>query len=108
MQEKYRDPVDRPRVMHVEDEPVSREAGDSLAAHGTPFHATLRMAAQDVNSPFPTENPGYGDPLAHGRSWFCLNPPLIDVLGQPWSAGFCGATPRPRCRRPRGAPKVRS
>jgi hypothetical protein len=34
------------------------------------------------------ENAGYGDPLAHGRSWFCSNPPLIDVLGQPWSAGF--------------------
>src|SRR5450756_1139957 len=51
MQENYWRPVDRPRVMYVENEPVPRDTRDPLGTHRTPFHATIRTAAQDVNGP---------------------------------------------------------
>src|SRR5664280_73606 len=51
MQEKYWLPVDRPGVMHVENEPVPRETGDPLSAHQNPFSATMRTAAREVTDP---------------------------------------------------------
>jgi len=44
MQENYWCPIDRARVMHVEDETFAGEAGDALGAHRTPFNATLDIA----------------------------------------------------------------
>ena len=51
MQEKYRRPVDRPSVTHVENEPVPGKTGDPLCAHQTPFSATTRTVAREVTDP---------------------------------------------------------
>src|SRR5450631_1838453 len=51
MQEKYRLPVDRPSVAHVENKPVPGKTGDPLGAHRTPFRATLRTLARQVRDP---------------------------------------------------------
>jgi hypothetical protein len=51
MQEKYRRPVDRPSVTHVENEPVPGKTGDPLCAHQTPFSATTRRVAREVTDP---------------------------------------------------------